>query len=66
MVTDETDAVNLTLCPSDYWHLLVLQAMKVNYWNRKYLNSNKSTKIDTCDDVALYHKSTSVVDIQNS
>ena len=24
MVTDETDAINLTLCPSDYWHLLVL------------------------------------------
>ena len=45
---------------------LYFQAMKVNYWNRKYLNSNKSTKIDTCDDVALYHKSTSVVDIQNS
>ena len=26
MVTDETDAINLTLCPSDYWHLLVLSS----------------------------------------
>ena len=24
IVTDETDAINLTLCSSDYWHLLVL------------------------------------------
>ena len=67
VVADAIAAITVTL-----WEMQIdqvstensfyFQALKVNYYNTKHLNSNKSTKIDTCDDVALSKESTGAAD----